>query len=134
MDIITDGWIPFNTTNIPNATDLLREQEQKICNTPSSRNTTVAEYIACLIAFVTIMENSVILVAICRGNRSLRKPPYWFIANLAVADTLTGLGVLMAVFMPIGDGPASRIALKVCHSQIYILKFIAFDAIGDLPD
>lgn len=103
----------LNTTGIWNQTLLLHIHETEICNTPSSRNTTVAEYVACLIASVTIVENCVILGAIFRGNRSVRKPPYWFIANLAVADALTGLGVILAVFLPIGSGPSSRIGLKV---------------------
>ena len=110
------GTTTTNTTGYFNLTNYYRKQEEEICNLPGSRKVTSAEYIACLIAFFTILENGVILFAICKGPRSLRKPPYWFIANLALADALTGVGVLLAVFLPIGDNPTSRIALKVKQS------------------
>ena len=77
------------------------------------RKETPAEIIATTIAIVTVLENTVILIAIATGPTSLRKPPYWFIASLAAADLLTGIGIVLAVFVPVGDSPLSRIALKV---------------------
>ena len=79
------------------------------------RRVTTAEIIACIIALFTVLENAVILYAIATGPRSLRKPPYWFIASLAAADFLTGIEITVAIFAPVGESPLSRIALKVCY-------------------
>ena len=78
------------------------------------RKVTSAEIIACIIAIVTVIENAVILLAIGTGPRSLRKPPYWFISSLAAADLLTGFEIALAIFIPVGTSPLSRIVLKVC--------------------
>lgn len=92
---------------------LMENSEHIICDTRQPRTVSPAELVACVIAVLTVIENIVILMAILRGHRSLRKPPYWFIASLAVADLLTGVEVVLAVFVPIGSSPLIRIVLKV---------------------
>ena len=80
---------------------------------PHSRKLSIAEAVACVISMLTVLENLVILTTILRGPKSLRKPPYWFIASLSAADMLTGLEVVLAVFVPIGTSPLYRIFWKV---------------------
>ena len=87
--------------------------EETICDTVKIRKVTISETIACVISILTVLENVAILIAIKRGPRTLRKPPYWFIASLAAADLLTGFEVVLAVFIPVGTSSLSRIALKV---------------------
>jgi len=89
------------------------ESAQLLCGDSEGRTVSIAEVIACFISLVTVIENLAILTAIIRGPSSLRKPPYWFIASLAVADLLTGLEVVLAIFVPVGTSPNSRIVLKV---------------------
>uniref|UniRef100_H2YLI4 G-protein coupled receptors family 1 profile domain-containing protein n=1 Tax=Ciona savignyi TaxID=51511 RepID=H2YLI4_CIOSA len=93
----------------------------EFCNVSSLRSVSVAEGIACTISIFTIIENLVILLAIIKGPASLRKPPYWFIASLACADLLSGLEVIIAIFVPVGSSPLSRVALK----GLAVVTFIA---------
>ena len=93
--------------------------EHTMCNTVEKRTVTLAESIACLISILTVVENMLILIAIFKGPASLRKPPYWFIASLAAADLLTGAEVILAIFIPVGSSPQSRIVLKV-KSHLYL--------------
>ena len=88
-------------------------KEENLCNVFEERKVTSAEIIACTISVLTIIENLTILAAIIKGPRSLRKPPYWFIASLAAADLLTGVEVIVAIFIKVGTSPQSRIVLKV---------------------
>lgn len=104
-----------------NSTDEWITLEQEVCGLRKAREVTIAEMVACIIAVLTVLENSMILTAITRGHRSLRKPPYWFIANLAIADLLTGVEVVLAIFIPIGTSPLSRICLK----GLAVVTFIA---------
>ena len=87
--------------------------EEDTCGAVEERKVTLAEIIACAISVLTILENAVILIAIVKGPRSLRKPPYWFLASLSAADLLTGVEVIFAIFIPVGTSPQSRIVLKV---------------------
>nr|XP_039263046.1 cannabinoid receptor 2-like [Styela clava] len=110
-----------STAQLMNETVSHYFREREICELHNAREVTIAEKVACIIAVLTILENSVILSAITKGHRSLRKPPYWFIASLAVADLFTGFEVVLAIFIPIGDNPMSRIVLK----GIAVVTFIA---------
>ncbi|XP_076814337.1 adenosine receptor A3-like [Clavelina lepadiformis] len=102
----------LNTSYVGNTTSFLLNSEENTCSTVGERKVTLAEIIACVISILTVAENVVILIAITRGPRCLRKPPYWFIASLAAADLLTGFEVVLAIFVPVGNSPLSRIVLK----------------------
>jgi len=104
----------FNFT-ASNMYRILEEDCRSIQGIIEERRVTTAEIIACTIALFTVLENIVILAAIVTGPISLRKPPYWFIASLASADFLTGIEIVLAIFVPVGESPLSRIALKVCY-------------------
>ena len=86
---------------------------ESVCETVIDRRVTVSEAVACVISILTVLENVAILIAIKKGPRVLRKPPYWFSASLAAADLLTGLEVVLAISVPVGSSPLSRIALNV---------------------
>lgn len=105
----------LNNTN----NEIVNSMGTTVCDVGIPRQVSFAEGIACAIAILTILENALILIAITRGHRNLRKPPYWFIASLSLADLLTGVEVILAIFVPIGDDPLSRIVLKVQCSRMY---------------
>ncbi|XP_002130878.3 sphingosine 1-phosphate receptor 3 [Ciona intestinalis] len=93
----------------------------EFCNNTTPRSLSVAEAVACVISVFTVVENMIILLAIIKGPVSLRKPPYWFIASLASADLLSGIEVILAIFLPVGSSPLSRVALK----GMAVVTFIA---------
>ena len=99
-----------------NQTQLLPVFECNLLADVGKRRVSPAEILACIIAILTVFENIIILIAILTGPRSLRKPPYWFIASLAAADFFTGIEIVLAIFVPVGESPNSRIVLKVSPS------------------
>ena len=74
--------------------------------------------------FVAAAANFVILIAIIKGPISLKKPQYWFTASLAVADSLTGFGVNLAIFVPIATSPLSQVVSKNSDVFLFVCVFV----------
>ncbi|CAK8683415.1 unnamed protein product [Clavelina lepadiformis] len=77
-----------------------------------ARVTTILEIITTLICALAIFVNLCVLLVICIGPRAFRTPTFFCISSLATADMLTGISVVIAIYVPVGDQLWERVVLK----------------------
>ncbi|XP_002132061.3 cannabinoid receptor 2-like [Ciona intestinalis] len=96
------------------------------------RSISPVEIATSIASILAIFVNFCVLLVIYIGPRAFRTPTFFFISSLATADLLTGITILLAIFLPVSDHSWERLVLKglavVCFSaSVNNLMVIAGD-------